>query len=75
MEEYRIRITGKYDGIVLSPKMIAVLYRKNKLRNNYRRVCPSEAEYCSGNHICRDLLAPKPVRAHQKCSDSKNGIP
>lgn len=28
MKEYRIKITGKYDVIVLSPKMTAVLIEK-----------------------------------------------
>ena len=32
MKEYRIKITGKYDVIVLSPKMIAVL--TEKIRNS-----------------------------------------
>ena len=32
MKEYRIKITGKYDVIVLSPQMIALLI--NKIRNS-----------------------------------------
>ena len=32
MKEYTIRITGGYDVIVLSPKMIALLI--NKIRNS-----------------------------------------
>ena len=42
MKEYRIRITGKYDVIVLSPKMIAVLIEKICSSDTKELVIPAE---------------------------------
>lgn len=42
MKEYRIRITGKYDVIVLSPKMITTLIDKIRHSNSKEMVVPAE---------------------------------
>lgn len=42
MKEYRIKITGKYDVIVLSPKMIAVLIEKIRNSDTKELVIPAE---------------------------------
>ena len=42
MKEYRIRITRKYDVIVLSPKMIAVLIEKIRSSDTKELVIPAE---------------------------------
>lgn len=42
MKEYRIRITGKYDVIVLSPKMIAALTEKIRSSDTKELVIPAE---------------------------------
>ena len=42
MKEYRIKITGKYDVIVLSPKMIAVLIEKIRSSDTKELVIPAE---------------------------------
>lgn len=42
MKEYKIKITGKYDIIVLSPKMIAVLIEKIRSSDTKELVIPAE---------------------------------
>lgn len=42
MKEYRIKIMGKYDMIVLSPKMIAVLVQKVRGSDTKELVIPAE---------------------------------
>lgn len=42
MKEYRIKITGKYDVIVLSPKMIAALIDKIRHSDTKELVIPAE---------------------------------
>lgn len=42
MKEYRIKITGKYDVIVLSPKMITTLIDKIRHSNSKEMVVPAE---------------------------------
>lgn len=42
MKEYKIKITGKYDIIVLSPKMIAVLIEKIRSSDMKELVIPAE---------------------------------
>lgn len=42
MQEYRIKITGKYDVIVLSPKMIALLIEKIRSSDTKELVIPAE---------------------------------
>lgn len=42
MKEYKIKITGKYDVIVLSPKMIAALIDKIRSSDTKELVIPAE---------------------------------
>lgn len=42
MKEYRIKITGKYDVIVLSPKMIAALINKIRNSDTTEMIIPAE---------------------------------
>ncbi len=48
MKEYRIRITGKYDVIVLSPKMIAALTEKIRSSDTKELVIPAEEIFPQG---------------------------
>ena len=42
MKEYKIKITGEYDVIVLSPKMIALLIDKIRNSDTKEMVIPAE---------------------------------
>lgn len=42
MKEYKIKITGEYDVIVLSPKMIALLIEKIRNSNTKEMVIPAD---------------------------------
>ena len=42
MKEYKIRITGKYDVIVLSPALIARLIEKIRCADTNEMVIPAE---------------------------------